>query len=241
MPDLPVGRGVTARGVVREPADFERAYLERLGVARVIEASGDSARPGAGVEAWRASPTASASEPRQRSSGEPRTGRPRCCADSCWARTTASTAATVDEFQRSGLAHLLAVSGQNVLLLAILAAAVLGVAGVPLRPRLACILGLIAVYVPVAGAGASIQRAGIMGAAGVVAALAGRPASRWYALLLAAAATLALNPRATGDVGWQLSFAAVIGIALWSAPLRELIAGPAPGRARDGARRGRWR
>ena len=48
-----------------------------------------------------------------------------------------------------------------------------------------------------------------MGAAGLIAALAGRPRSRWYALLLAAAVTLAIDPRAAGDVGWQLSFAAV--------------------------------
>ena len=54
-----------------------------------------------------------------------------------------------------------------------------------------------------------------MGAAGLIAALADRPRSRWYAVLLAAALTLAINPRADGDVGWQLSFAAVIGIMLW--------------------------
>ena len=44
-------------------------------------------------------------------------------------------------------------------------------------------------------------------------------------MMLAAALTLALNPRAVGDVGWQLSFAAVIGIALWSGPLRRLLGG----------------
>src|SRR5919197_6242911 len=53
-----------------------------------------------------------------------------------------------------------------------------------------------------------------MGAAGTVGALAGRPGSRWYSLLLAAAVTLALDPRAWQDVGWQLSFAAVAGIFL---------------------------
>ena len=101
-----------------------------------------------------------------------------------------------DEFQVSGLAHLLAVSGQNVMLLAILVLAAAGVVGLPLRARLALALLLVAAYVPLAGGGPSIQRAGVMGAAGLVAALAGRPASRWYALGLAAAATLALNPLA---------------------------------------------
>src|SRR3954468_2627449 len=93
--------------------------------------------------------------------------------------------------------------------------------GIGLRVRFVLALGLIALYVPLAGGGPSIQRAGVMGAAGIAAALAGRPASRWYALLLAAGATLALNPRAVEDVGWQLSFAAVIAIMVLATPVRE--------------------
>ena len=129
-----------------------------------------------------------------------------------------------DAFRDSGLAHLLAASGQNVLLLVALALPLFAGLGLGLRGRLAGALTLIALYVPLAGAGPSIQRAGVMGAAGVVAAMAGRPASRWYALLLAGAATLAANPRAVEDPGWQLSFAAVIAIALLSARLRNGLA-----------------
>ena len=125
------------------------------------------------------------------------------------------------EFQRSGLAHLLAVSGQNVVLLAMLALAAGMVAGLRLRARLAVALALVVLYVPLAGGGPSIQRAGVMGVAGFVAALAGRPASRWYALGLAAVVTLALNPRASGEVGWQLSFAAVVGLLALTPRWRE--------------------
>ena len=53
--------------------------------------------------------------------------------------------------------------------------------------------------------------------------------------LLAALATLALNPRASADVGWQLSFAAVVGILLWAAPLRDALL--ARSRRAAGARR----
>ena len=93
------------------------------------------------------------------------------------------------------------------------------------------------IYVCVTGAGPSIQRAGAMGAAAIVAALADRPRSRWYALALAACATLAVDPRAAADVGWQLSFAAVVGILVFAAPLARLLAraGRRPGPA--GARR----
>lgn len=121
---------------------------------------------------------------------------------------------TREDFRDSGLAHLLAASGQNVTLLALFAIAVLTALGVGLHGRLVGALALVAVYVPLAGGGPSIQRAGIMGGAGLVAALAGRPGSRLYALGLAAVATLVLNPHASGDVGWQLSFAAVASIAL---------------------------
>jgi competence protein ComEC len=130
---------------------------------------------------------------------------------------------TVEDFRRAGLSHLLAVSGQNVALLALLAMPVLAALGIPLRMRLVWVLCLIAVYVPLAGAGPSIQRAGTMGALTVLATLAGRRASRLYALALAAIVTLAIDPRIAGDIGWQLSFAAVLGILLLVGPLREAI------------------
>jgi competence protein ComEC len=140
---------------------------------------------------------------------------------------------TEEDFRRSGLSHLLAVSGQNVTLLALLAMPVLAAFGIPLRERLLWVLGLIAVYVPVAGAGPSIQRAGVMGALGLLATLAGRRASRLYALAVAALVTLAVDPGIAADVGWQLSFAAVLGILLLASPLRGALA------ARLGA--GPWR
>jgi competence protein ComEC len=64
-----------------------------------------------------------------------------------------------------------------------------------------------------------------MGVASLTALAASRPSSRWYALLLAACATLAVNPRATGDAGWQLSFAAVLGILALAPPLRSALTG----------------
>jgi competence protein ComEC len=126
-----------------------------------------------------------------------------------------------DDFRASGLSHLVAASGQNVMLLAALVLAVAAVLGLGLRVRLVLVLVAIALYVPLAGGGPSIQRAGVMGAAGVVAVLAGRPAARWHALLLATAVTLALNPRAIEDVGWQLSFAAVVAILVLAGRVRD--------------------
>ncbi len=125
------------------------------------------------------------------------------------------------ELRRAGLGHLVAASGANVALLAVLAMAAGAAVGIPLRGRLLGMLVLIAVYVPLAGGGASIRRAGVMGAAAVAATLASRPSARWHALLLAAAVTLALDPASAADPGWQLSFAAVIAIAVLAAPVAE--------------------
>lgn len=117
-----------------------------------------------------------------------------------------------DDFRTTGLAHLVAASGANVLLLATLVLAIATAVGFGLTARLWLALALVAAYVPLAGGGPSIQRAAVMGAAGLVAALAGRLGSRWYALLLAAAVTLVWNPRAAEDPGWQLSFVAVLAM-----------------------------
>jgi competence protein ComEC len=133
-------------------------------------------------------------------------------------------AGTVEDFRRSGLSHLLAVSGQNVALLALLAMPLLAALGMPLRTRLVWILAAIAVYVPLAGAGPSILRAGVMGGLGLLATLAGQRASRMFGLAVAAVVTLAVDPNVGADIGWQLSFAAVLGILTLASPLRAAIA-----------------
>jgi competence protein ComEC len=165
---------------------------------------------------------------------------------------------TKEDFIRAGLSHLMAVSGENVTLLALLAMPVLAAFGIPLRERLIWVIALIAVYVPLAGSGPSIQRAGVMGVAGLLATLSGRRTSRLYALGLAAVVTLAIEPSVAGNVGWQLSFAAVLGILLLASPIRSWIltrltagrAVPSPAgaergastsRRADAAHAGRWR
>ena len=130
-----------------------------------------------------------------------------------------------EDFRRAGLAHLLAVSGQNVALLCSLALPLVAVLGLGPRARALALMALIGLYVPLAGAGPSLQRAAVMGGAGLAALLAGRPSSRWYVIGLAAVGTLALDPRVSGDVGWQLSFAAVVGIMVLGPRLRSLLRG----------------
>jgi competence protein ComEC len=224
--ELPVGSEVHAAGVLQPPEQWRAGYLRRQGIAMTLRADRIERGAGkrAGLSGW-------IDDVRTRAESALGRGMPE--REAALARgfvlgeDDRIDARTRDDFQRTSLTHLLAVSGQNVILLGVLAWPLLALFGLPLRARLVGILCLIAIYVPVTGAGPSIQRAGVMGAAGLVAALADRPRSRWYAVLLAATATLALNPRADGDVGWQLSFAAVIGIMLWARRLTALISRPA--------------
>jgi competence protein ComEC len=224
VPELPIGAEVRARGFLAEPDPYLVPLLRRHGISEALSAERIDL-----TGASRGGPVALLDAIRSRAEAALADGMRE--EESALARgfvlgeDDRIDPATVDDFKRSGLAHHLAVSGENVLLLAILAMPILALAGLSLRGRLIAVLGLIAIYVPVAGAGASIQRAGVMGAAGVVAALAGRPRSRAYAVLLAVFVTLALNPRAVGDVGWQLSFAAVIGIFLWTGRIAPLLPG----------------
>lgn len=130
---------------------------------------------------------------------------------------------TTDAFRVAGLTHILAVSGQNVLLLIILVQAIATAVGMGRTARLVVPVCLICIYVPLCGAQASVVRAGAMGLVGLAAIMASRPSSRAYALLLGAIAVLAYNPRATADVGAQLSFAAVLGIVAFTRPLARRL------------------
>ncbi|MBI4897265.1 MAG: ComEC/Rec2 family competence protein [Actinobacteria bacterium] len=130
---------------------------------------------------------------------------------------------TTDAFRVAGLTHILAVSGQNVLLLIILVQAIATATGIGRTTRLLVPVCLICVYVPLCGAQASVVRAGVMGLVGLAAIIASRPTSRAYALLLGAIGVLAYNPRATADVGAQLSFAAVLGIIAFTRPLASRL------------------
>ena len=132
-------------------------------------------------------------------------------------------------FRRSGLYHLLAVSGQNVVLLA---GGVLGLALLLGVPRVWAHLGAltaIGAYVLAVGPQPSVIRAAVSGAAVSIAWLAARERDPWHVLLLAAVVLLAWNPYTLFDAGFQLSFAAVIAIFLAVGPLVRLAEGyPVP-------------
>jgi competence protein ComEC len=128
-----------------------------------------------------------------------------------------------DRFRASGLYHLLAVSGQNVALVAGGALVLATVFGVPRWAGHVAALGGIAAYVLAVGPQPSVLRAGIVGALGSFAWLAARQRDRWHFLLLAAFVLLASNPYSLLDPGFQLSFAAVAAIFTLVPPLARRL------------------
>ena len=134
-----------------------------------------------------------------------------------------------DRFRASGLYHLLAVSGQNVVLVAGGALLLAWLVGVPRWLGQIGALAAIAAYVLAVGPQPSVIRAGIAGALGSLAWLTARPTDKWYFLLLGALALLAWNPYVLFDAGFQLSFTAVVAIFVIVPRLQKFLEGyPVP-------------
>jgi competence protein ComEC len=138
-----------------------------------------------------------------------------------------------DAFRDAGLWHLLAVSGQNVAVVAIAVLAGLGAVGAGRRGAVAGAALVMCAYCLACDGGASVARAGIVGALGLLAELRSSPRERWYLLLVGLAALLAHQPRAVWDPGLQLSFAAVVGLFTLAPPLAGWLRGWFPGRVAD--------
>jgi len=123
-----------------------------------------------------------------------------------------------DDMNATGTSHLVAVSGQNVTLVAGLLVAALAWA-VGRRPSAWLALAAIIGYSLLVGGEPSVLRAAIMGALYVIATALGRQNSGPIALALAGAVMTAIDPHAVHEVSFQLSFAATLGLMTLGSPL----------------------
>jgi len=128
-------------------------------------------------------------------------------------------------FRRSGLYHLLAVSGQNVILLAAGALGLIVLLGLPRWAGHAAAVLAILAYVLAVGPQASVIRAAVAGIAVSAAWLLSRERDPWHALLLGAAVLLGWNPYMLFDAGFQLSCAAVVAIFVAVGPALRVLEG----------------
>lgn len=128
-----------------------------------------------------------------------------------------------DSFAEAGMAHILALSGLHVGVLAL----ALGWLLLPLgRTRHLIIMVIISIFVVLVGASPSVLRAGLMVNVALLSLYfgAGR-IDAWAALGLSALGILLFNPSYLLDLSFQLSYLAVAGILLFANPLSRLFLG----------------
>jgi len=127
-----------------------------------------------------------------------------------------------DDMNATGTSHLVAVSGQNVALVAGLLIAALAWA---IGRRRAAWLALAAIigYATLVGGQPSVIRAAVMGGLYVVAVALGRQNTAVGALALAGAGMTAFDPQLAHDVSFQLSFAATLGLIAAAPLLRDWL------------------
>lgn len=128
------------------------------------------------------------------------------------------------DFRASGLTHLLAVSGQNLVL-------ILAVAGPLLRrlriwPRFVVAVGLIGAFAFLTRFEPSVVRAAFVACVALWATTSGRPSGGLRHLALAVCGLLVVDPLLTRSIGFRLSVAACLGVLLLAPPIVARLPGP---------------
>lgn len=123
-------------------------------------------------------------------------------------------------FNDTGTRHIIAISGFNISIIAGIFLA-LSRRWLGLRRGVWLAGGGIALYTLLVGADAAVVRAAIMGLVALLALQAGRQVFALNTLAITAAVMALFNPFVLWDVGFQLSFAATLGLVVFAEPMRR--------------------
>ena len=142
----------------------------------------------------------------------------------CMGRTEGLASEEVVSLRRSGLAHILAVSGLNVGMVAAMAWAVLLVAGVPPYWRRWLLVAVVIAFALLAGANPPVRRAATGAAAYLAARQIGRPLAALPTVWGVVAGLLLIEPSACLQASFQLSALITLALVRWSGPLAARLA-----------------
>ena len=126
------------------------------------------------------------------------------------------------DFRSTGTSHIIAISGFNITIIAGLFASFFGRTLGRNKGAIAAGFG-IAIYTVLVGADAAVLRAAIMGGLSLFARQIGRRQHGILALIFTAAVMSLFNPHTVWDIGFQLSFAATLGLILYAEPLTNFF------------------
>jgi competence protein ComEC len=123
-------------------------------------------------------------------------------------------------FKDTGTTHIIAISGFNITIVASLFAILFGRVLGPRRGAVAAVIA-ISLYTVMVGADAAVVRAAIMGGLSLFARQVGRRQHGLNSLGITAGLMLLFNPLLLWDVGFQLSFAATLGLIVYAGPWEQ--------------------
>ncbi len=126
-------------------------------------------------------------------------------------------------YKNTGTAHIIAISGFNIAILAGLFVSLFSRLLGRRKGALVAVIG-IAVYTLLVGASASVLRAAIMGSLALFARQVGRRQNGLNTLAFTGGVMAAINPHVLWEVGFQLSFAATLGLVLYATPFEDWFA-----------------
>ncbi|MGA9119591.1 MAG: DNA internalization-related competence protein ComEC/Rec2 [Bacteroidota bacterium] len=142
------------------------------------------------------------------------------------------SAMTKEAFVNAGVAHVLAVSGSNVAVVAAIFFLLLELLRVPRQARVLPVLAGLVFYMLVTGSQPPVERATIMAAVILIGRLIQRRVNPWNSLGVSGLVILAIDARQAFDIGFQLSYGAVLSLmALYPVMNRWITAVSAPSRS----------
>ncbi|MGB0757018.1 MAG: ComEC/Rec2 family competence protein [Patescibacteria group bacterium] len=129
-----------------------------------------------------------------------------------------------DIFRRTGISHIVALSGFNITIIAVFFLRAAPYLYIGRKSAIALTVVAIFLFTILTGASASIVRAAIMGSLTVMAYVIGRPQSVIPLVLFSAASMTIVRPLIVlYDVGFQLSFAATLGLIVLYPRVERII------------------
>ncbi|PIE79701.1 MAG: DNA internalization-related competence protein ComEC/Rec2 [Chloroflexi bacterium] len=126
-----------------------------------------------------------------------------------------------EDFRVTGMTHIIAISGFNI---AIIIVILVGITDPFMARKTAVLVAIVGIilYTILVGADASVVRAAIMGSIFLLTSRwLGRPNFAYASLFFTGLCMTMVNPHTLWDVGFQLSFAATLGLMLYADPFTQ--------------------